>query len=385
MTETFDRPQIDVLLPSLRTGGAQRAMRQTETEGERVPSATYYGQPMIKSPTWKWPIPVYFWLGGIAGGAAVVGAVADLLGGEEYRATVRHARWLTVALGAICPIPLIQDLGRPARFLHMLRVFKVSSPLNVGTWILSSFGGVSELLAARQAAEDGFLIPRGSALGRALRATPAAPLSILHGALGVALGGYTGVVLTSSAVPVWASRGIMLGPLFESTAIATGAAAVNLIGVASGQSSDVARKGVDTIQTAGQIAQLSAALAYELGRPERISQPLRRGLWGRMYQIGAVGAGVVAPLALRAGVRLLGKHRAPWLYATVSALSLAGALIERLSLVEAGKVSARDPLAYQELTKGAPGEARPTPHQQAQRSSVSAGYGEGIAASDHSA
>lgn len=386
MTETYDRPQLDVLLPSLRLRSAERAERRAETpvEAPAVPAPTYYGQPMIKSPTWKWPIPIYFWLGGVAGGAAVVGAVADLFGGEEYRATVRHARWLSLALGAICPIPLIQDLGRPQRFLHMLRVFKASSPLNVGTWILASFGGVSGLLAARQAAEDGFIVPRESWIGRALRATPSAPLTALHGALGVALGGYTGVVLTSSAVPIWASRGILLGPLFETTAIATGAAALNLIGIASGQSTGEALRRVDTIEAAGQVAQLSAALAFDLGKPHRISKPLRRGLWGSVYRLGAVGGGIVTPLALRMGARLLGKRQGTWLYATAAALSLAGALVERLALVEAGKMSARDPLAYQELTRGASGEARPSPRQQAQRAPVTTGFGEGVAVPDHS-
>jgi formate-dependent nitrite reductase membrane component NrfD len=386
MTETYDRPQLDVLLPSLRFGSAERAERRAEApvEAPAEPTPTYYGQPMIKSPVWKWPIPIYMWLGGIAGGAAVVGAVADLFGGEEYRATVRHARWLSLGLGAICPILLIQDLGRPQRFLRMLRVFKVSSPLNVGTWLLMSFGGVSGLLAARQAAEDSFIVPRESWLGRALRTMPSAPFTALHGALGVTLGGYTGVVLTSSAVPIWASRGILLGPLFETTAIASGAAALNLIGIASGQGTSEALKRVDIIEATGQAAQLSAALAFDVGKPHRISKPLRRGLWGGMYRLGAVGGGIVAPLALRAGARILGKRRGTWLYATAAALSLAGALVERLSLIEAGKVSARDPLAYQELTRGAPGEARPTPRQQAQRAPATTGYSERVAVPDHS-
>lgn len=383
MTQTYDRPQLDVLLSAPRIGGAQRATRRAETRAESAPGPTYYGQPMIKSPTWKWPIPFYFWIGGMAGGAAVVGAVAELIGGEEYRATVRHARWVALALGAASPIPLIQDLGRPERFLNMLRVVKVSSPLNLGTWILTSFDGVSALLAARQAAEDGFIVSSESRLGRALLAAPSAPLAVLHGLLGVALGGYTGVVLTSSAVPVWASRGVALGPLFEATALASGASAVNLIGVLSGQDTDEARRQVDTIAAIGQVAQLGAALVYEVGRPARISKPLRQGLWGRVYQAGAVGAGIAAPLALRLGARLLGKRRAPWLYATVATLSLAGALAERLAIVEAGKVSARDPLAYQELTRGAPGEARPGPRQQAAMAPKTSGYDKGIAASDH--
>lgn len=375
MSQTYDQPQLDVIMPSPSADGAERAAR--------ADNRTYYGLPMIKAPTWSWTIPVYFWLGGVAGGAAVVGAVADLFGGEEYRTTVRNARWLALAIGAVCPLPLIQDLGRPERFYNMLRVFKVSSPLNIGTWILTGFGGVSGIAAARQAAEDGFIISRESSLGRVLRVVPSAPISAVHGLLGMALGGYTGIVLTSTAVPLWASGGVLLGPLFESTAVASGAAALNVIGIASGQDTDAARRGVDTIEAAGQVAQLSAMMGHELTTRGRSGKPLRRGLWGTMYRVGAVGAGVAAPLALRLGAKLRGTRPGKALYATAATLSLAGALIERLALVEAGKVSARDPLAYQEVTRGAPGDARPTPQQQAHQAPATPAYNEHVAVSDH--
>lgn len=388
MAQLYDQPRVERLPLAPARAREQPSARQG---AEAAPPQTYYDQPMIKEPTWKWPVPVYFWMGGVAGGAAVVGAAARLLGGPEQRATVRHARWLALALGALCPIPLIQDLGRPSRFLHMLRVVKIASPLNLGTWILAAFGLTSGVLAARQAAEDGFLIGREGALGRALRAAPDGPLTVAHGALGVALGGYTGIVLTSSAVPVWAARGVALGPLFESTAIASGAAAVSLIGEVSGEAMPGASTALDVIQTAAQLAQLGATIAFETGKPERIARPLRRGLWGRVYQVGAVGAGVVAPLALRVGALALGKRRGRWLSTTAAALTLAGALIERVALVEAGKVSARDPLAYQALTSGGPRQAEPKAGAERDpesrwrptQASPGAGYASGVAVSDH--
>lgn len=382
MAQIYDRPQVERLQLAPPPTRDQQAMRPA---GEpAAPTQTYYDQPMIKEPVWKWPISVYLWMGGVAGGAAVVGTAARLLGGPEQRGAVRHARWLALTLGILCPIPLIQDLGRPERFLNMLRVFKVSSPLNLGTWILTVFGLTSGVLAARQAAEDSFIIAREGMLGRTLRAVPDAPLTLAHGALGMALGGYTGVLLTSSAVPIWAARGVALGPLFESTAVASGAAVVSLIGTASGQSSERSRASLDWIQTGAQVAQIVALTAFEAGKPSRIAKPLREGPWGRVYQVGMVGAGVVAPLALRLGARALGR-RGKWLSATAAALTVAGALVERLALVEAGKASARDPLAYQALTSGASRQPGPEPRWEPTQAPAGAAYGQGVAAADHPA
>src|SRR5579859_7819564 len=142
---TYDSPPTEILLPALHADHHER----DAAAGGAHPT-TYYGRPMIKRPTWKWYIPLYFFFGGVAGGTAFIGALAAFFGGREHRPTVRTARYLSVALAAICPLLLIIDLGRPSRFHHMLRVFKISSPLSVGTWILSVFGMLSGLLAARQ-------------------------------------------------------------------------------------------------------------------------------------------------------------------------------------------------------------------------------------------
>ncbi len=337
------------------------------TQPKKAPP-TYYGRPMIKRPTWSWFIPLYFFLGGIAGGAAAIGAAADLVGGRRHRATVRRARYLSVVLAAICPPLLVVDLGRPARFHHMLRVFKLSSPLSVGTWILSGFGLASGALAARQALDDG-LLPRQENLlpARLLRRVPTAPLSALHGLLGLGLGGYTGVLLTATAVPLWAAAGLLLGPLFLCTALASGGAALTLLGALSRSGSAQARREIAAVESTAAVAQLGLALAREMLVSPEIARPLRRGVWGPVWRLGAVGGGMSTPLALRLAMRLSGRRIGPALDATLAALTLAGALTERFALIEAGKLSADDPRAYQALTRGAPGEARPTPQQQAAR------------------
>ena len=172
--------------------------------------------PVMKAPVWTWEVPVYFWTGGIASGSAFVALACDLAG--DHR-SARIAR--LVALGALAPSPplLIMDLGRPERFYNMLRVFKPRSPLSMGAWALSAFGGLvtgavgADLLGRERTA-------RGLGAATAL--------------VGGYLGSYTGVLLASTAVPVWARSRLFLGPIFVATATATGAAATRLVLVATG-------------------------------------------------------------------------------------------------------------------------------------------------------
>ena len=145
-------------------------------------------------------MPLYFWVGGMASGAAGVALAADLAG-DEWSASVARK----VALAVVLPAPalLIGDLGRPGRFLNMLRIFKPRSPMNLGAWCLVSFTAVgagavgADLLGRRRTA-------RG--------------LGAVNALLGGYLGSYTGVLLAATAVPVWARSRIFLGPIFVSTA-----------------------------------------------------------------------------------------------------------------------------------------------------------------------
>jgi formate-dependent nitrite reductase membrane component NrfD len=372
----YDQPRNQILLPGLRA-------RRSQTPGmSSTTPATYYGRPMIKAPHWKWFVPGYFFIAGIAAGVAFFGALARFFGGPRHRVTVRHARYLALALSLICPVLLILDLGRPRRFFNMLRVVKVRSPLSLGTWILMAFGVTSGLLAARQMALDGVILRRRSLLSRLALLLPDRLLTLLQGALGLGLGGYTGVLLAATAVPLWAAAGILLGPLFLAASITSGAAALILLGLLSGRQSRAARADLEIVASVGAITQLGLAAAHEAFVPERISQPLRHGVWGRVFRYGVLGGGLIAPM----GLRLLAWRSGARMERIFSALSaiftLFGTLAERFALVEAGKVSARDPLAYQELTAGAPGEARPTPAEQGRRAANAQPYRPGVSARD---
>jgi formate-dependent nitrite reductase membrane component NrfD len=369
-----------------RIGDQRTARRDSHLGDASQPAAgtSYYNRPMIKKPTWKWYIPLYFFIGGLGGGAALIGGLADLFGGERHRGTVRRARYIALVAALISPILLIVDLGRPKRFHHMLRVFKVSSPLSVGTWILLAFGLVSGAQAARQAAEDDFILRRESLLGRLARLLPGQPLSLAQSALGLGLGGYTGILLSATAIPLWAAGGVLLGPLFLATAVASGTAALALLAALrrGTPEDDEARAEVEALATISTAAQLSLEIAREAMVPQPIARPLRHGTWATIYRVGAVGGGMLMPLALRLPAQVRGRPVGRAISITAASLTLAGALAERFAIVEAGKQSADDPAAYQELSAGRDGQARPTPQQQALMAPKTNGSKRHIAASD---
>jgi hypothetical protein len=168
---------------------ASQPRRVNGGRGAVVPAAevrTYYDKPIIKEPVWTSEVPLYFFTGGMAGASAVLAGVAQATGHRELARTAR-----LVGAAALLPSPalLTMDLGRPERFHHMLRVFKPTSPMSVGSWTLVGFSaahGTATLLA-----ELGWL-PRLRALAEVIAA-----------ALGPVMSTYTAVLLSNTAVPVW--------------------------------------------------------------------------------------------------------------------------------------------------------------------------------------
>ena len=170
-----------------QVAAANRRMRN-------APVSDIHG-PFIHAPVWSWEVPLYFWFGGMASGAGFVALACDAAGDHRSAAIARK-----VALGAVAPAPvlLIGDLGRPERFLNMMRIFKPRSPMNTGAWCLLAFSG--------SIATGGGLRP-----GRAA-ARPPARLGALTSVLGGYLGSYTGVLLACTAVPVWSRSRYDPGP-----------------------------------------------------------------------------------------------------------------------------------------------------------------------------
>jgi DMSO reductase anchor subunit len=274
---------------------------------------SYHGQPVLKEPIWTWEIPCYFFTGGLAGASAGLAYLSELRGEDEL---ARRA-WVAALAGVgMSPLLLISDLGRPARFLNMLRMFKVTSPMSVGSWILSASGATTTVAAAH--AWFG-LFPRLSRVARPLAAVLGLPLST-----------YTAALVTNTAVPVWHEAREGLPFVFAAGAgLSAGAAAIALTAPEQAQS---ARR----LALAGSVAELAGqklmqrrigehAEAYEEPTPKRLEQ--------------AAQAGLVAGTALVAA-----RGRSSRLAAAVGGgLMLAGALATRWSIFKAGFASAADP------------------------------------------
>ena len=267
----------------------------------------YYDLPLLKKPVWTWEIPVYFFVGGAAGASAVIGMAAQLAGADQR--VVRDARRIA-AIGANLSVPLlIADLGRPERFLNMLRVFKPQSPMSVGAWIVAAFGASSTAA---------IFLPR--------RLGDAAALASAASGLGMAT--YTGVLLGATAIPVWSKHVALLPAHFAASAAGSAVSMLELRG----------HRG-DALNAIGIAAALFETItgARIEWNDDRESEPLRHGPTGTITRIGGVLSGPV-PLLLRI---LGGRSRKTRRLA--AAATIAGSLITRLAWVGAGRVSARDP------------------------------------------
>ncbi|WP_300014458.1 NrfD/PsrC family molybdoenzyme membrane anchor subunit [Pseudonocardia sp.] len=284
-----------------------------------VPEAeftSYYGRPIIKPPTWKVPdVPLYLYLGGAAGVSAAVAALADVTGRPGLRRTGRYASLAgaLVSVGA-----LIHDLGRPQRFLNMLRVVKPTSPLSVGSWILSPFGTLSGLAAASE------LTGVAPGLGRAA--------GFGAGVVGPAMTTYTAVLLADTAVPAWHDGHRELPFVFAGSAMAAGGG----IGLVARGDVEPARR----VAVAGAALELAATAvlerrigfartAYTTGRPGRLLRAARA--------VTAAGA------AAAVGGGLVAGRRGRALSIMAGALLNAGSAATRFGVFDAGMVSARDP------------------------------------------
>jgi len=168
---------------------------------------SYYGHNIVKEPTWTWEIPVYFFTGGVSGASSVLSLSAKLFGNEKLS---RAALYIGAVGDLLSPPLLVSDLGRPERFHHMMRVFKVTSPMNVGAWVLLVNGGASNTAAVLE-------------LLGILR-----PIRLLAGVVaaffGPPLATYTGVLIADTAIPVWHQGRQELPWLFGASAAASAGA-----------------------------------------------------------------------------------------------------------------------------------------------------------------
>ena len=284
-------------------------------------SGSYYGRPIIKAPVWKHDITAYLFTGGLAAGSSLLAAGADLTGRPALR---RGCRLTSLAALSASAAFLIHDLGRPSRFANMLRVFKPTSPMSMGTWILTAYGPLAGLAAVTEMADalpDGRLRGSGPAAGRAAGLGAAA--------LAPALATYTAVLLADTAVPAWHQAHRHLPFVFAGSALASGAGAALLVTPTS-QTGPALH-----LAAAGTVLELAAtsALEHRLGLQ---SQAYRAPGPARLLRLarGLGLAGVAAGIAGR---------RSRALSAVAGAVLLAGSVCTRFGVYQAGLVSVADP------------------------------------------
>jgi polysulfide reductase-like protein len=284
--------------------------------------------PVINAPVWTWEVPLYFWFGGVATGSWFASVACDLAGDHRSAALARR-----VALAAVAPSPalLIADLGRPGRFLNMLRIFKPRSPMNLGAWSLVGFSG----LAATAVGAD--LLGRP----RVARAVGAANVVV-----GSYLGSYTGVLLATTAVPLWARSRVFLGPIFVCTAAATGAAATRLALVAAGlPAGHPTRRALGHIEAGAMGGELVLSLVNER-RLGRAGLSLEQGTPGRLFRAGKWG------VRIGLGLQLLRRPLGPRSHHVASCCYLGAGLAFRYAWVGAGRASAHDDEAVARMARG---------------------------------
>ncbi|GAA4417792.1 polysulfide reductase NrfD [Georgenia halophila] len=283
---------------------------------------SYYGRPVVKAPPWEHDIPAYIFAGGLAAGSSLLAAGADLTG----RPALRRAGRLT-SLGALgfSMAALVHDLGRPERFLNMLRTVKLTSPMSVGTWLLSAYGMPAGAAAAAEAAQMlGWR--RGpfrllGALGR--------PAGVVAGVLAPPVAAYTAVLLADTAVPTWHESYRELPFVFcGSAAAASGGLAMALIPTAQ---AGPARR----LALGGATAELVAEHRMEstLGM---LAEPLRTGTGGKLMTAArylTLGGAALSLLAGRSRVAAVAS----------GAALVAGSVCTRFGVFHAGMDSAKDP------------------------------------------
>jgi formate-dependent nitrite reductase membrane component NrfD len=309
-----------------KTFGRRRRGGDGSREESMVPRAefqSYYGRPVLKPPVWEWKVPAYLFTGGLSAGTALLAAGADLTGRPVLRRVGRTGS-LAALLASV--YLLVADLGRPERFHHMLRVAKPTSPMSVGTWILSAYGpgvgiaAVAEVLPAAL---------RRRRPGKVLRAV-ARPAGIFSAIVAPAVASYTAVLLSQTAAPAWHEAHPQLPFVFTGSAAASsGGFAMALVPVEeAGPARAFAVLGAVTELVSSKVLEKRlgfTAQAYTTGKAHRLRK------WSeRLTAAGLLGT-------------LLAGRRSRAVSVAAGAALFAGSALQRFGVFEAGVESTKDP------------------------------------------
>jgi len=333
---TTDGRDIDI---SIGTLSGEAAEQEAKGEAEQVEqlspkpwrqvalveqeSPTYYDRPLLKESVWSVDIPLYYYVGGAAGAALALGAAVQVSGsGRDLRSFAQQCHWMGVAGSSIGAAFLIHDLGRPERFLFMLRVFRPTSPMNLGAWILAG--------AAPTAIATALFINRRGLLGWLGESAGYA-----SGVFGAALATYTGVLVANSAVPVWQEARRWMPPLFASSAMASAAAILDLF-----DHPRRAQRIVQAFGTVGRVGEVASGRMVEASasRIAKVGEVLHSGAPAKLWNVAKVLTTASLVVTFLPG-KSCGKRR------LAAVLATAGSLCLRFAVHYVTNASARDPRA----------------------------------------
>lgn len=301
-----------------------------------APAPTYFDQPVLKRPHWGWNVVTYLFLGGIMGGSSIVAALAHEKSSPSERKLVSNAKMTSLVLAAACPLVLISHLGRPERFLNMMRIVKLKSPMSLGVWGLVIFSGV----AGASVIED--MIDNGR-LPRWMRIMVPPGAHVMQALLGGFIGGYTGVLISATAVPLWA-KGKRHVPAFSVASGIAGACALQSLLLH--HEDDTAAHKLEKFELAAASIELLLLLDFKR-HAGPYGKPMYEGERGARFKSLTLGLGLAFPISVNA-LRLILKPRgsvARGMTIVTSLCALFGGYILRDTLIEAGKGSAGDPHA----------------------------------------
>lgn len=332
MTQTDGR-NIDPRIGNLSGEGSHQDVTRSAIAPFQPPPGTgpsYYDRPVLKKSPWSWTIPAYYYVGGATGASMALGAAAIILDRDELSGLIRKARWIGLTGATISGGLLIHDLGRPSRFLNMLRVFRPTSPMSMGTWILTSFSSAAGLCIISE-------FMHNEVLGNTS--------TVVAGVLGLALSGYTGVLVANTAVPLWQRPHRLLPALFLSSAAASAASLFDVLG-----NTDREQSAVRAFGTMGRVADLALSELVErhVATVPEAARPFREGFSGFVWKSARFLTAASLVVSLVAG-------RNRKLNRLSGILGTLGGLCTRFGIHYAGQASAMNPRATFRQQRGGEG------------------------------
>jgi formate-dependent nitrite reductase membrane component NrfD len=296
-----DGRNIDPSLGLLLGEGAQMQVL-------KAPFAPMYS--VIKESPWSWDVPAYYYVGGTTGGLMTLSAAAALRNHQPLARMIQRSRLLATGGALISSYLLIHDLGRPSRFIYMLRVFRPTSPMSVGSWLLTAFSTATGLSA----------LTRNDSFG------------VIGGILGLALSGYAGVLVSNTVVPIWKQPHRLMPLLFLSSGASGAASILDLF-----PSTDAEHRVATSYGIAGKTVELVTAVLVEreVDTVPEVSRPLYEGISGSLWQAGKILTAVSLVLSL------VPKPSRTVRFAT-GIFGTAGAIAMRFGIHYAGQISAED-------------------------------------------